>query len=212
MNSVSSRATLRGVFVPGMALFVGAMAACDARVDEAHVVDDETRARVVATAGPAASHLAGTLSGELMAAVAEGGPAHAIGFCANEALELTSQVAAGMGDGWLVKRTARQTRNPANAPDELEASALERFHSAEAEGAGLEELVQRTPEGDYRYYRPLRIAPLCMECHGPRDAMQPAVLEAVDARYPDDQATGYTEGELRGLIRITVPAGAIEEG
>lgn len=210
MNSVSSNPLVRGTCSLGMALLVGAVVACAEGIDEAAVVDDDTRARVVAAASPAASLLAGTLSGELMAAVAQGGPAHAIGFCAEEALELTGLVAAEMGEGWQVKRTARRTRNPANAPDELEADALDRFHAAEAEGATLEELVQRTPEGDFRYYRPLRIAPLCVECHGTRDAMDPAVLEALDARYPDDQATGYAEGELRGLIRITVPAAAIE--
>lgn len=211
MYILSSRSAVRCICSPGMALFVGAVAACAPGADEAAVVDDETSARVVAVASPAASRLAGTLSGELMAAVREGGPAHAIDFCATEALELTGRVAAESGEGWQVKRTARRVRNPANAPDDLEADALDRFHAAETEGDRLEELVQRTSEGDYRFYRALRIAPLCMECHGPREAMQPAVLEALDARYPDDQATGYTEGELRGLIRITVPAAAIGE-
>lgn len=209
MHSVASSPAVRGTCSLAVALLAGAGTACAGGADEATLVDDETRARVVAVAGPAASRLAGTLSGELMAAVREGGPAHAIGFCADEALELTGRVAAGLGEGWEVRRTARRIRNPANAPDDLEAAALDRFHAAEGEGAGLEELVQRTSGGDYRYYRPLRIAPLCMECHGTRDAMEPAVLEALDARYPDDQATGYTEGELRGLIRITVPGAAL---
>lgn len=210
MDSISSSFVIRATYSLGMALLVVAAAACAPGDDKSAAMDDDARARVVATASPAASNLAGTLSGELMAAVSEGGPAHAIGFCADEALELTDSVAADLGDGWQVKRTAQRTRNPANAPDSLEADALDRFHAAETEGDGLEELVQRTPDGDFRYYRALRIAPLCAECHGPRDAMQPAVLEALDERYPDDEATGYAEGDLRGLIRITVPAAAIE--
>ncbi|HSH44717.1 MAG TPA: DUF3365 domain-containing protein [Longimicrobiales bacterium] len=209
MTLVSASPTSRFPRSVGAILLVAVAAACAPEDDRANV-DDATRARVVAAASPAATTLAGTLSGQLMAAVNEGGPAHAIGFCANEALVLTDSVAGGLGAGWQVKRTARRTRNPANAPDDLEEDALDRFHAAETDGEGLEDLVQRTPDGDFRYYRPLRIAPLCAECHGPRDAMQPAVLEAIDERYPDDDATGYTVGELRGLIRITVPAAAID--
>lgn len=210
MTSISSSFAARLARSVGATLFISAVAACAPGDDEPADVDDATRTRVIAAASPAASTLAETLSGELMAAVSEGGPAHAIGFCAEEALALTDSVAADLGDGWQVKRTAQRTRNPANAPDDLEADALDRFHAAEVDGDGLEELVQRTPDGGFRYYRPLRIAPLCAECHGARDELEPAVLEAIDERYPDDEATGYTEGELRGLIRITVPAGAIE--
>jgi hypothetical protein len=191
---------------------VAAAAACGADRADAGA-DPETHARVAAVAAPAATRLAGTLSGELMAAVAQGGPAHAIDFCAREALDLTGQVAAELGEGWEVRRTALRTRNPANAPDDLDARALDQFHAAEADPAReadpLGDLVLRAPDGDYRYYRPLRIAPLCLECHGDRAAMQPAVLDALAERYPEDTATGYAEGELRGLIRITVPAAAV---
>ena len=212
MDAVADHPVLRRTSRLTPILLVATLAACEAAVEEAARVDEETRARVVAVAGPAATRLAGTLSGELMAAVREGGAAGAIGFCSEEAMELTDGVAEELGVGWEVKRTARRTRNPANAPDALESDALDRFHVAEAEGAAMADLVQRVPDGSYRYYRPLRIVPLCMECHGSPEAMQPAVLEALEARYPGDRATGYKEGELRGLIRITVPASAIEEG
>lgn len=181
----------------------------DPEANDPDAVDDETRARVAAVAGPAAGTLARTLSGELLAAMEEGGPVHAIEFCARDAMELTGTVAGQLGAGWEVKRTARRTRNPANAPDALEARALERFHDAEADG-GLDELVQHAGDDEYRYYRPLRIAPLCLQCHGDAAAMDPDVRAIIAERYPEDAATGYGEGELRGLIRVTVPAAALE--
>jgi hypothetical protein len=214
MRTSSSRLASRALPILASTLLAAMTGSCaagadDARVDDARV-DDATRDRVVAIAGPAATRLAGTLSGELMGAVAEGGPAHAIDFCAREAMDLTRQVAAEMGAGWEVRRTALRTRNPANAPDDLDVRALERFHTAESDGAALENLVRRAPDGDYRYYRPLRVAPLCLECHGPRESLRPDVLDALATRYPDDAATGYAEGDLRGVIRITVPAAAVD--
>jgi hypothetical protein len=194
--------------IPAVLVLTGLVTACARPGDDPDVVDPTTRERVVAAAEPAATELARTLSGQLLAAVADGGPAGAIEFCSREAVLLSDGVVAELGEGWAVKRTALRTRNPANAPDALEARALDRFHAAESAGGGLEDHVQRTADGDFRYYRPLRIAPLCMECHGDPEAMQPAVRQALADRYPEDAATGYAVGELRGLIRVSVPASA----
>jgi hypothetical protein len=46
---------------------------------------------------------------------------------------------------------------------------------------------------------------LCVNCHGPRDALAPGVAEILDAEYPDDRATGYRPGDLRGLVRVSIP-------
>jgi hypothetical protein len=195
--------------IPAVLVLVMLVTACARPGEDPDAVDSETRERVVAVAEPAATALARTLSGRLLDAVAEGGPAGAIEFCSREAVTLTDGVVADLGEGWAVKRTALRTRNPANVPDALEARALDRFHAAESDGGGLEDHVQRTAGGDFRYYRPLRIAPLCLECHGDPEAMQPAVRRALEDRYPDDAATGYADGDLRGLIRVSVPASAM---
>jgi tetratricopeptide (TPR) repeat protein len=192
-----------------LAVAVSACAPQDRDAELVEEVDDATHARVVASGDSAASTLAVTLSGKLFDAISDGGPAFAIDFCAQEAQALAAAVASSMGPGWEVKRTSRRTRNPANAPDPGEQSALALFHEAEADG-GLEHLVQRTRDGGYRYYRPLRIAPLCLECHGSPAAMDADVRQVLSERYPDDQATGYGTGELRGLIRVTVPASRVE--
>ncbi len=171
-------------------------------------IDEATRARVVAVGDPAAMLLIGTLGGELAERLDASGPAGAIRFCAGEAQALTDSVSANLGEGWEVKRTTLRTRNPRNAPDSMEAEALRFFH--EAGGELPANHVQRTPRGDYRYYRPLRIGELCLQCHGERDRLDPAVRELLETRYPADQATGYAEGDLRGLVRVTVPRSALD--
>ncbi len=49
--------------------------------------------------------------------------------------------------------------------------------------------------------------PTCLDCHGPRDKMAPAVLAALAERYPADAATGFDCDDLRGAISVRVPLG-----
>lgn len=187
-----------------LALMLG-LAACG----EAGEVDDATRDRVIALGDSAAMSLVRTLGGKLNGQLASTGPAGAIQFCAGEAQALTDSVSAVLGPEWEVKRTTQQTRNPRNAPDSLEAVALEHFRAADEAGEELTSHVQRTDAGDYRYYMPLRMGHMCLECHGQRDELDREVRDLLDTRYPADQATGYAEGDLRGVVRVTVPAEAV---
>lgn len=173
-------------------------------------LDEGTRQRVVTLGDSAATALVETLGGRLNAHLANAGPRGAIEFCAGEAQALTDSVSGALGPGWAVKRTTTRTRNPANAPDSLEAEALLHFQQAAADQELPEHLVQVTSDGDYRYYRPLRMGDMCLQCHGPSDAIDPDVRAVLDARYPADQATGYAEGQFRGLVRVTVPGTAVD--
>jgi hypothetical protein len=173
-------------------------------------LDDATRERVVAAGDTAAMALVRTLGGRLNAHLASGGPAEAVTFCSTEAQRLTDSVSTALGDGWSVKRTTMQTRNPRNAPDTLEAKALTYFQTALHDTGELPpHTVQTTAEGDYRYYMPLQLGRMCLQCHGPRDRIDPAVRQALDDRYPADQATGYGQGDFRGVVRVTVPREAV---
>jgi hypothetical protein len=158
----------------------------------------------------AATSLRQGLSARLTAAMAEGGPEAAIDVCAVEAMSLTDSIAAA-SPASAMKRTSLRVRNPRNAPDAAERAALEWFEERESAGERPTSLVERDGSG-YRYYAPLRVAALCVSCHGPSETLAPATRAALDARYPDDAATGYSEGDLRGLIRVTVPAAAIGGG
>ncbi|HCF96715.1 MAG TPA: hypothetical protein DEW46_16805, partial [Verrucomicrobia bacterium] len=45
----------------------------------------------------------------------------------------------------------------------------------------------------------------CVACHGPEEQIQPDVLAAIRAHYPNDRATGFQPGDLRGAISVEVP-------
>ncbi|MFW6085067.1 MAG: Tll0287-like domain-containing protein [Gemmatimonadota bacterium] len=180
-----------------------------ARTAENGLIPTETRQAVVDLGSEAAGELGAKLIGRLQSKLAEEGPAEAVEFCSVEGLPLTAEVSREIG--FEVKRTSSRIRNPANAPDSLERAALDHFEEAAAAGDSLPSaFVQRTAAEDYRHYQPLRVQPFCVQCHGSRDDLGEGVAEILEERYPDDAATGYSAGDFRGLIRVTVPASAVE--
>jgi hypothetical protein len=165
----------------------------------------EQESRIAKSGSAAAAQLRQRLVGRLTAALDSVGAAGAIEVCATEAPALTAEIARVDPSVVELKRTSTRVRNPRNAPDELEARALELFEAEAQAGRQLpEHYVQAEAPGVFRYYEPLRILPLCLQCHGPREQLQPAVQRVLADRYPQDRAVGYTEGDFRGLIRVTV--------
>ena len=195
-----------GFWLFATALFAG-VAGC-ARDEE---IPPAEQAALVEEGNEAAQALMGALQARLMAAMQEGGPAHAVRFCAQDALPVTDSVAAALGEGFEIKRVSLRHRNPQNAPDAAEAEALRHFESTLAQTGSLPETwVQKTPAGELRYYRSVTIAPPCLTCHAEAEELDPEVRTALEETYPEDLATGYEAGDFRGLIRVTIPPSKVE--
>ena len=48
--------------------------------------------------------------------------------------------------------------------------------------------------------------PLCLKCHGqPEREIAPSTMEVLRRLYPEDRATGFRLGELRGMWRVDLP-------
>jgi len=161
-----------------------------------------------------ARKVAGSLPPKLMSVlqdeIAKGGAAGAIPVCRDEAPKIAGQVAADTG--WKIKRVSLKVRNDQRAtPDAWERSALEDFERRLASGeAPLRMEKGETVEGsdgkrEYRYVKALPVQKLCLGCHGPSDAIKPEVRAKLQELYPHDQATGYGEGQIRGVISIRKP-------
>jgi len=173
-------------------------------------VDPAERSRIVAVAAPAATALRQGLVTRLTAAMEEGGPVGAIGFCSTEAIPLTQAIQSGLHEGLTLKRTSFRYRNPANAPDEAEEAALLYFErSLQDMPEPPSFLTQRVSEEEVRYYEPLLVGEFCLQCHGAPDLLDPQVRAVLAERYPGDLATGYSPGDFRGLIRVSIPTAAI---
>ena len=157
----------------------------------------------LAVARDAATAVGGDLMSMLTTELARGGPSAAIAVCADSAQARTQR---HQRTGVMVRRVGTRVRNPRNAPDDLERQVLAQFAATIAGGGAPTDtaFVAGTSAGgtELRFLRPVRIQPPCLGCHGPADQLSPEVRQVIASRYPDDQATGYAVGDLRGAISV----------
>ncbi len=147
-----------------------------------------------------------TLKGTLVQALKSEGPVEAINVCSHKAGKIARNFSF---NGWTVGRTALKLRNPMqNSPDEWEKAVLHAFEKQIAEGADPKTLVKAeiVEEGGKKVFRFMKAIPVgkpCLTCHG--ENLKPEVKEAIDALYPDDKATGFKLGQLRGAFTLKKP-------
>ena len=172
---------------------------------------DPTLAPHIAEAKVSLQLLVSTLSASVAEAVADGGPHQAVVVCQLQALPLTAAAAQQHAPRvTALKRTSLQVRNPANTPDAAETAALDRVAGLLADGAPLPPLlvqqIDATAEHDaeIRIYKPLTVGAQCLACHGDTTTFPAALRDTLTLRYPRDAATGYREGDWRGLIRVSL--------
>jgi hypothetical protein len=148
----------------------------------------------------AAQRLFERLGGRLLQAVSEGGPAAAIDVCRSAAPAIADEVSAERG--LRIGRTSHRLRSPANAPPDW-AAELVRSLPEDPEAAGP--WAFRLGDGRLGVTLPIRAKKMCLTCHGDREAMPGEVRAAIASAYPDDRATGFREGDLRGIFWVVVP-------
>jgi len=156
--------------------------------------------------GQVISHrFGGELKVALERAIAEQGPASAIEVCRDEAPRIATRLSEE--HGVVVSRTALKVRNPGNAPRPWQRAGLESFQKRLADGAKAEtlEFFETQPDGSARYLKAIVTASLCTVCHG--ETLAPDIQRALKTYYPQDQATGFKAGDLRGAFSIEWPAG-----
>lgn len=146
------------------------------------------------------------LGQRLQAALAEGGPVHAITVCREDAPRIAAELSRSSGA--RVARTALRTRNPANAPDADARAMLQDFAIRMQPGAVPPEHYESSADGSARYLRAIGTQPPCLLCHGA--ALSTEMRTALAALYPEDRATGFLAGELRGAFVIDWPASSME--
>ena len=174
----------------------------------AATTDEAATAAALETARGAAAALGQKLKARLEEALRDPDPATALNACADDAQGLTAQVVSRQGVS--VRRTALGLRNPANAPDAWERAWLEQATAAISGGAQTvpehsEVLALEGGGRELRYLEPIYLMPLCTKCHGLDEEIPARVHDALGTRYPQDSATGYLVGDLRGAFSVRVP-------
>lgn len=144
----------------------------------------------------------GVLSGSLSRAIAEGGSTNAIQFCSVNAASLAGRVA--QTNHVVLKRVSHKARNPGNRANAEELLLLDGFRSALKESTAIRPEVRTNNAGHLVFYAPIVLNnPVCLNCHGdPKREVAADTMAVIRKLYPEDQATGFKLGDLRGLWRV----------
>lgn len=154
---------------------------------------DEAQAAQRDRALAARDALMGKLKSRLMEVVSKDGLPAAISVCKEDAPRLAKEVSEEQG--LSIGRTSHRLRNPANKPP------------AWAEGLVKDKVAEPTyltSETGLAALLPIPTGPMCMNCHGTKDGIPADVLTVLGEEYPDDEATGFEEGDLRGWFWVEI--------
>lgn len=137
---------------------------------------------------------------ELNDALSRGGPGTAIAFCHIDATAVAQRLART--EGVAAGRTSDRLRNPSNVPRPwaaalVKANAGKQARSVEGFVADLGDKIG--------VLRPIAQRAMCAGCHGPAEALSPAVRSVLSDRYPVDRAVDFKEGEIRGWFWVEMP-------
>ena len=132
----------------------------------------------------------------LEAGLAEG-PAEAIDVCRVRAPRIAASLST---NGVRLGRTSHKLRNPENiAP----AWANDILNTYLEDAAARKPVAVRLADGRVGHAEPIIVQSLCLVCHG--EAPAPHIAEAIAGAYPEDRATGFRVGDLRGIFWVEYP-------
>ena len=102
--------------------------------------------------------------------------------------------------GYQLRQVSSKYRNPKNKPDSFEEEALTEFEKDNnlSEYRGVDKIDGQKV---LRYLIPLYIEEACLKCHSAKETVPGFIQED----YPEDKATDYVFGDLRGAISVAVP-------
>lgn len=150
-------------------------------------------------ANEARAALFNRLNGRLQEELSQGSAASAIGVCRDEAPRIAREV--GRDNDLAIGRTSYRIRNPANRPP----SWAEPWIRNRTENP----VYLQGRDGRFAALLPIRTLKTCETCHGPDGQIPPDVRAALLRNYPEDRATGFREGDLRGWFWVEVPGSAV---
>jgi len=142
----------------------------------------------------------GTLKPQLKKALKEGGVEHAIKVCSEKAPQIANDLSGKTQ--WSVKRVSLKTRNTSTAQADIwETMVLKEFAKKQQQGKSAKTLAKaEIVENQFRFMKAQGVAPLCLTCHGTE--LSNEAKSALEHFYPDDKATGYQLGQVRGAFSL----------
>jgi len=147
---------------------------------------------------------AGALKTELKKAMEEGGPVNAISVCNTKAMSITNKVSEEQG--MKLSRVSLKNRNHNNAPNDWQRKVLEDFETRKSKGEEIKsltysEVIEQINGKQFRFMKAIPTGEICVLCHGTNIASGTRIK--LDELYPEDKATGFNIGDIRGAFVVT---------
>lgn len=130
--------------------------------------------------------------------VQENGVVQAIEFCSEKALLLTDSLS--VRHEVKIQRLSDKHRNPNNGLHlEMDQKVWDEFRSNPRNNQQVFK-----DNGLVIYYKTISMGmPACLKCHGDKEVdLEPQTRAYIQMKYPNDLATGYELGALRGMWKI----------
>lgn len=172
------------------------LSACNS--NESKTISDAEKKQLLLLGDSITSEAQAILLQNVATAIQQGGTDYAVAFCNTQAIPLTDSLSNERKV--VIQRLTDKNRNPANTLQTATDSLVwEQFKSEEVHQVVAEK------DGNIYYYKPILMAmPACLQCHGAKDDIAKATLNAITQKYPQDKATGYKTGDLRGMWKIKI--------
>lgn len=142
------------------------------------------------------------LSGKLKEQLQKGGVVHAVPFCNSEALPITKELSEKYNVS--IKRTSNKIRNKKNNSTTRELEVVEKFITLKENNKELAPIVEVGKNDKVHFYAPIIMKSNCLVCHGTVGQELSVKNDSIiKLLYPNDKATNYKEGDVRGIWSIT---------
>lgn len=136
-------------------------------------------------------------------AMTKGGSAYAIDYCNVKAMPLTDSISQNQQVS--ISRKSLKNRNPENKASGKEVTLLEFYEKQHLAKKEIGDTVLVINE-KYTYFKPIKLGmDACLKCHGdPKTEIDSTTLSKLRKLYPEDHATGYQKGDLRGMWKVVL--------
>jgi hypothetical protein len=113
--------------------------------------------------------------------------------------------------GVTIRRITHKPRNPAGRADITELAILNHFEAALTNTNSPPPLVTNFTASTATFFAPIILNnELCLKCHGePGKDISSENVALIAHLYPQDEATGFKLGQLRGAWRIDIPLASL---
>ena len=164
----------------------------------------ETPADLKAEAAGLVKEYAATLQTTLKGAMTASGPVGGIAVCHERSPEIAADLSRR--SGWTVGRTSLKLRSPASAPDAYATKVMQEFEQRIAKGEAAADLVKaevvdEDGKKEFRFIKAIPTGDVCLTCHGTE--VKPEIGAKLHELYPNDRATGFKAGDMRGVFTLS---------